>query len=337
MESIKLIKVILHILDNNHQEPIISAKEIDIEKDINDFLVKHISKLFSDGDLKKAYFDTNNNMVFDCCKRMIRDEDIFVEVSIEFANRLFSIMQQNVDIPSGDVIFSIFEAEGSRYFLIIKLNYRNSYIHYVLNTDEGNINRLIKQKTALPSETQKVDECVIVNLTNLDLKIIEKQYEICGEKEYYLSNQFLRCKSDLSYLQKMKVLDKTVSKISKKHFDEDFEKVAKMRSCLAEGIEESNKINVEMMAESVFGENQDIKNEYIQEVKKLGVVENTVTVPETISPGKRFRTQKLKTDSGIEINFPSHFYNNKDVMEFINNPDGTVSILIKNVSKVVNK
>ncbi len=335
--KINLIKVVLHILDNNHQEPIISTKELDIEKDVSDFLEKHISKLFNDGDLKKAYFDTDKNEVSDMLHQLIKDDTMFLNVSTGLARRLFSIMIQNPDIPSGDVVFCMFEMEGSRYFSLIKLNYRSSYIHFVLSSVEGNINRLIKQKTALPGETQKVDECMIINLNSLEMQIIEKQYEICGEKEFYLSKYFLKCKSDLSYIQKMKVLDKTVTKISKKYFDENFEKVARLRSCLAEGIEESNKIKVDQVAETVFSENKDIQNEYLQEVKKQGVIENTVTVPEAVTSGKRFRTQKLKTDSGIEINFPSHFYNNNDMMEFINNPDGTISILIKNVGRVINK
>lgn len=66
-------------------------------------------------------------------------------------------------------------------------------------------------------------------------------------------------------------------------------------------------------------------------------MENTVAVPEMTDTNKKFTKQKLKTDSGIEINFPAHFYGNPDVMEFINNPDGTISILIKNIGKVVNK
>lgn len=66
-------------------------------------------------------------------------------------------------------------------------------------------------------------------------------------------------------------------------------------------------------------------------------MEEAFVVPETNTANKKFRTQKLKTDIGIEINFPSHFYNDKDVIEFINNPDGSISILIKNVNKVMNK
>jgi len=42
----------------------------------------------------------------------------------------------------------------------------------------------------------------------------------------------------------------------------------------------------------------------------------------------------LKTDTGIEISIPLDQYRDGNAVEFINNPDGTVSILIKNVNRI---
>lgn len=337
MNNCIINKTILHILDTNLQVPILSIKEMNIEKDIEDFLKKHLSKIINDSDLKNVLFEVNGNKIYDLCKEINLNKESFIEVSIELANMLFAIMKENPSIPSGDVVFATFEDNGTNYFLLMKLNYRNSYMHYVSNTDQGNFNNLIKQKTTLPNETQKVEECVLINLSNYECKILEKQYEICGHREYYLSKHFLKCVSELSNSQKLKVLDKAVSKVNKKYFDEEFDKVSKFRTCLAEGIEETNSIQVDLVAESVFGDNQQIKREYLEEVKKLGLVENIVEIPLTNNTNKKYRTQKLKTDSGIEINFPSNFYDNKELIEFINNPDGTISILIKNITKVINQ
>lgn len=337
MENIIIKKAILHILDNYQEMPVLSTNELDKDKDINDFLERHISKVLSDADLKKAYFNLEDNLVLNKCKEISQNLDLFTQISIELANGLFSIMKQNPDIPQADVIFAIYEYREVDYLAMLKLNYRNSYIHFVSYTDAGNVNQLIKQKTTLPGDSQKVDECVIVDLSSLELKLLEKQYEICEKKERYLSKIFLKCNSQLSLKQKIKILDKTASKISKEHLIEDFKTVSKLKSCLAESIEESNEIKVDMVADKVFGENTSLKKAYVEEVQKAGLVENTVKLPEAVNAGKKFMTQKLKTDSGIEINFPAHFYDNQDVMEFINNPDGTISILIKNVGKVVNK
>ena len=46
---------------------------------------------------------------------------------------------------------------------------------------------------------------------------------------------------------------------------------------------------------------------------------------------RRFQTQRLTTDTGIEITIPMEEYRNPDHVEFITNPDGTISVLIKNI------
>ena len=52
---------------------------------------------------------------------------------------------------------------------------------------------------------------------------------------------------------------------------------------------------------------------------------------------RKYSKQKFKLDNGIEITIPSEIYENKEMVEFINNPDGSVSVLIKNIESILNK
>ena len=52
---------------------------------------------------------------------------------------------------------------------------------------------------------------------------------------------------------------------------------------------------------------------------------------------KKFERQFIKTDTGIEISIPMEQYNNSDVVEFITNADGSVSVLIKNVGHLTSR
>ena len=49
------------------------------------------------------------------------------------------------------------------------------------------------------------------------------------------------------------------------------------------------------------------------------------------------KTHVIKTDTGIEIRVPSEFVSNADYIEFINQADGTISIQLRNISKLVDK
>jgi len=46
---------------------------------------------------------------------------------------------------------------------------------------------------------------------------------------------------------------------------------------------------------------------------------------------KIFKKQKFVTDTGIEISIPGDQLSRNDIIEFKNNPDGTISVEIKNI------
>ena len=46
---------------------------------------------------------------------------------------------------------------------------------------------------------------------------------------------------------------------------------------------------------------------------------------------RKYETQVLKTDSGIEIKIPMKEYNDASSVEFITESDGSVSVLINNI------
>ena len=198
--NIRIKKIIVHILDVNIQTPVISDGELYLEDELKDFFIKHITKILDDDNIKKAYLNSTESKVQLLCRQVHQQPENFISISVEMANILFGIMQKNVDIPSADVVFCLLDIDSIPFFAMLKLNYKHSFIHYVQNSDTGRLNTIIKQKTTLPSETQRIEECVIINLNDFSVKLLEKKFEINGEKIYYLSNTFLECNS----LQSMK-------------------------------------------------------------------------------------------------------------------------------------
>lgn len=334
--SIHINTAVLHILDTSVNFPVLSDKEIELNGELAEFLEKHISKTFEDTNLKKAQFTGEVNAVRDMCAALKEDSGCFMEVTRAIAAMTFDFMLKNIDIAPGDLICCHFLAGNEPYLGLLKLNYKTGFTHYVSQMEEGAANTIIRHKTLLPSDGQKVDEAVLISLETGEIKLIEKAYEINGTKEFYLSNYLINCSTDLSDNQKLKIIDKVTQKISKKYYDEDFDKVAKLKKVVSEGLEEKNEIRVDEIAQEVFETNLAVREEYIQEIQKAGLTEEAITVPEKLAE-KKFKTHKIKTDTGIEINFPLSYYDNRDMIEFANNPDGSISIIIKNVGKIINK
>ena len=97
----------------------------------------------------------------------------------------------------------------------------------------------------------------------------------------------------------------------------------------------SDYVDIGEMADSVFASSDVLKREFVEEAKKAGIPEK-VYINRDLAL-KSTKSHKIKTDTGIEISFPADYTSNSDYIEFINNPDGTISIELKNIGKIVNK
>ena len=177
-ENIILRKAILHIIDNNIDVPVLSNKELELDGDICDFLEKHLEKLLDDTNMKDAEFLGETNDMRKICEQLANDPKYFYQASIEVTNKLFYILIKNVDIAPADLICCLFDYCHQSYFGILKLNYKTSFTHFVQQGEAGNTNTIIKHRTILPSESQKIDECAFINLEDITVKLLEKAYEI---------------------------------------------------------------------------------------------------------------------------------------------------------------
>ncbi|MTI48232.1 nucleoid-associated protein [Sporosalibacterium faouarense] len=333
--EINIKKLIVHILDNSLDIPVLSEDEHPKDDDITDFVQKHIIRLFNDGALKPAFFN-NDNRIKSICESLRQSYDGFIDYTKDMSSLLFQILKTQPDIPSGDMMFSIFDYEKARYLGIFKLNYKASYIHFVNQFEDKTVNSIIKQKTSLPNEKQKIDECILINLDTLNIQLMEKKYEIDGEKRFYLSELFLHCESKKSEKEKIKILKKTTQDFIKTYYEDDFEKMGTMKKAVSESLKADEVVDVERVADNLFKTNPELKNEYVKSVEEKGLEEKAFQVSEK-NEKRNFRKQKLVTDTGIEINLPVELFNDSEKVEFINNPDGTISIMLKNIGSVKDK
>ncbi|SCL85269.1 nucleoid-associated protein [Sporanaerobacter sp. PP17-6a] len=328
-------KIILHILDRNLTIPILSDKEHLLNEDIIDFIEKHIIKILNDSRLRSARFVDDENDVKKLCQSIYDDNENFKRNSSQIATILFDIMIKYESIPAADLIFCLFDLDNILYLSILKFNYRSSYIHHVQIDGNINVNSIIKQKTTLPSVNQKIEECAIINLNNMDIKLLEKKYELNGESVYYFSNLFLKCTSQISSNEKIKLFTKANREFNNKYFKEDYLKYGEVNKAVADSIEKTESIDIERIANNAFKQNSELKEEYIKQIGDIGIKEKTIPVSEKVAK-KKFIKQKIKTNTGIEIDLPAQYYGDNSKIEFINNTDGTISILIKNITELSN-
>lgn len=333
VDDIIIRNAILHIMDSTVGMPVLSDALLELGPDLNEFLRGHIYKIASSDDVKSCRFKEESYM-----HQLLEDfkEENLIQISQEIGRHLYTIMNQNIAIPSGDLLIVTYQMHSKKYLALLKMNYKEYYIHATGTDVYGNVNDMIKQKATLPSETSKLSEAVLIGLEDYYIELVEKKYEINGTKMNYLSQVFLECSSRLSSKAKLNIVTKAVEQLKEKYFEDEYDKHMEVKSILREEYLEQGAIHTKEIGEKIFRDNPEIQKEYIEKLEKYNIAEEVVK-PKNQQTLKRLEKQFLTTDSGIEINIPIDIYKDKNTVEFITNTDGTISVLIKNINQLSSK
>ena len=149
----------------------------------------------------------------------------------------------------------------------------------------------------------------------------------------YLSELYLKCKAGMSSKTKLAIVTRAVEQVNQKHFSEEPVRQMEAKSILKREIEDTGSINVGKISEKIYGNAPEIKEEFDAKMEKYHM-EKAEVAPQNEATTKKFEKQYLKTDTGIEINIPMEQYQDANQVEFLTNPDGTISVLIKNINKI---
>lgn len=330
MEEISIEKSILHILDSNVGTPVLSDRLLPSDES-TDFFSKHIEKLLGDSEIKECVFEDGDHPI----KALIAqsDEESFLPATHQMATALYSIMTSNVDIPSADVLFTIFSYKNDKYLGILKLNYKEAYTHSLAHNEGTTATSAIKYKALFANEAQKVDECIFVNLNNHTIKIKEKKYEIDGQKDHYLSSLFMKTQPARSYKEQYRLVEKSAEQIVKKFYTDDTLKQAEVKMAIKNTVDRNLEIDIDDLSKAAFHDSQDMQSQYKQELSQKGFTEKKIKINQQIY-NELERSHKIITDIGIKMEIPSDLMKDKTKVEFFVNQDGTMSIMIKNINEV---
>lgn len=334
LEEIVVKNIIVHILDTSMSIPVMSMDEMPTAIDMNEFFATHITKTMNDDGIKACVFDEDYNMFLSYLQEYRDNKTDFVGFTKQVAGQLFAIMSANINIPSSDLAIIKYRYKQKDYLALLKLNYQNTYIHYTDYESEVNINTIIQHRTTLPNMSQRISEGAIIDLEDLSVDVLDKVYEIDGEKKAYLSKLFFKCHTKLSSKEQFNAVKTATNRVAKKFFDTDNDKKAEITETLYKNLDEQGSIDLEAFAKEAFPAQEEAKEIFFSTLEKKGVEEPRISMTEkTIQ--RSFDKQRIKTDEGIEIKIPMSFYNNPHKMEFVTEANGKISIVLKDINKIL--
>ena len=349
-DDIVIRKAILHILDTVHGECILSNTLLDPGPDLYEFIRNHIYKIVSSDDTKDCEFNPETSPIYSILETWDEsDKTSFIEASQSIADRLYVAMGEGLDIPAADLLFVSFQAEGTIYLALLKMNYKESYTHIVTNDSETEEMSdddetevpvihadIIKSKALLPSSGTRIPEAIIINLSDFHIKLLEKRYEINGEKIFYLSEKFLVCHTNLPPKKKLNILTKVINNISNKYDGADLKTKMDTKSALQKEYVDNKSFDIEEIGNRLFGKSPEKKSEFDEKMEQYDLQYDNFTDTNE-STVKKLERQVMVTDSGIEISIPMETYNKLANLEIQTDVTGKSTIIIKNIDNLILK
>ena len=321
-------QAILHVLDTTLDAPVLSGGGMELTAEKTAYLQNHIEKLQASDEIRQC-----RPLPDSAFRNELEHNQDFIDLSCRIAGVLFDYMHAHTTIPGADLAVVDFTRDGAPWLGILKLNYKNGYTHYTETVEGAPINSIIQQRACLPTQSGKVEEGALVNLTDYSMRLLEKKYDIDGHKEFYLSSVVFQYTQAEPEKKKLQAIQEAAAQAVKDAYEDEPHADAQVAMLIAnQAADNDNQVSVEQVRQQLAEEYPLAAVPFDDYVEKSEVLEEAAA-PVTVTPARirRMESRSIRTANGIEVKIPTELLNSDSELEFLHDPDGSVSLLIKNV------
>ena len=321
-------QAILHVLDTTLDAPVLSGGGMELTAEKTAYLQNHIEKLLASDEIRQC-----RPLPDSAFRNELEHNQDFIDLSCRIAGVLFDYMHAHTTIPGADLAVVDFTRDGQPWLAVLKLNYKNGYTHYTESVDGAPVNSIIQQRACLPTQSGKVEEGALVNLTDYSMRLLEKKYDIDGHKEFYLSSVVFQYTQAEPEKKKLQAIQEAAAQAVKDAYEDEPHADAQVAMLIAnQAADNDNQVSVEQVRQQLAEEYPLAAVPFDDYVEKSEVLEEAAA-PVTVTPARirRMESRSIRTANGIEVKIPTELLNSDSELEFLHDPDGSVSLLIKNV------
>lgn len=333
-------EAVIHVLDNNADEPVLNEFKLELNESIYKFILSHIYKIFKDDNLKYAFFNSKEgNIIRDLSQEYLNGYDDLLSVSKEFSNQLFTLMKSNIAIPSCDLLVVSISTEYGPMIGIIKLDFIKHYTHkidFVENKIGVNIAHI---PTGLPVN-KKVSKAAFIKPVRVeqeyDLLVLDK-VSAKNNDEYganYFVDNFLGCNLIDNDRDRTRAFIGAMETWTRSNLNGDAAKAEKIRTFVREQLKLNDQINVYDLAPVILPKEKEAQKDLIgfmqsQELEDVQVDKEYLE--------KKLRKVKIKISSDIDISITEEAYKDINKFQVVDNGDGSIHMIIKNIERYLEK
>ena len=240
-----------------------------------------------------------------------------------------------VDAAMAAALDAAYQAKGERKFALILLPRKAAFAHDLRSDGGMPSNCIVKHDAVLPNPTQRVDSYAVVSASNMSIDYCDKPRVIAGAETMLLPEGLLRCTTTASCKEVVQAVAKIVGDVAEEYGKNVATAVSKAKAVMSRRVGEAEELSPEELGKEVFGNDRSLVERYEQETRRAQLPDR---LPVKRSVATRMaKNHRIRTDTGIEISFPSEYCENTDYISFIREEDGSISIELHNIGHIENK
>lgn len=360
----RVAHAILHAFDFETGSSYLSERELDLEnRAVRSYVQRSVRRCLGSSENRSGTFAEESNFKEELGLYR-RGELGFVDLSGQIAQWFWEELRlgedtQNADLlvaeveeapkaPTttevdeddvGSVVADALESKPERTFCIMLLPRRQSFAHELAGFEGHLINGVVRTDATLPSPTQKIDTYALVDLDTLGIRFHDKPRPIAGRDTLIVPEGLLQCMTQASTHEAVRAVTRVVEEVSQEFGMNAAEAVSRAKATVERSVEQSESFEPAEVGQAVFEDVPKARERYEERFQEEAHADNVPDeVPMRPAEARRMaQRHRIRTDTGIDISFPSEYGHDSTYLAFSTDADGHITIVIRNVAKIENR
>lgn len=350
---LKVDHAVLHVFDLDTGSCILSEHELDLsERQPRSYVQRMMRKATNSPDNNTAKLDTASNLGFELL-RYAQGLQTLVDLSQDIARELWEPLRMSEEATPCDLLVADFtdteaahatlgtkidvdddvpwddekEEDRSRRFLgIMLLPRKRAFVHQLMDRDGVSASGLSTNDSALPNPTQKLLHYMVVDMDNLEVGIVDEKIQLAGNPCYLLSQTLLRCTPAPSPRKVVDTVVRIAGDIAEQYGEPAALVMADAKDYVTHRAQQDSAITPQELGEQVFADKPELASRFAAAVQEEALPEE---VHLRASAANRLaKSHRIRTDTGIDITFPSAYASDQHYIEFAQDREGGIQITI---------
>ena len=342
---LKVDRAILHVFDFDSGSTYLSERPLDLSvRATRSFVQRHLRKISANAESRHGAFAPDSGFAAEL-QRYLAGEREFVEFSTEIAQWFWEELRRSEDLEQCDLLVADFTdtdgadekdvefdgPAGRRFFSILLLPRRQAFVHEV----GGSANDIARVDATLPNPSQKVASYVLVDAETGAIDFHDKERAVGGERVSIIPERFLQCTSEASSHEVIDEVSVIVRDVAEEFGLEPAVEAARVKAAVARSADVEESFSPAEVGRTVFAERPEVQQRFEERVQEAKLPEEA---PVRRGVANRLtRSHKIRTDTGVEISFPSELAERPGYLDFSTDAEGRITITVGNVARIENR